>query len=294
MTDQASTPAIETAIGELRGRIGVAGRDLRTGEEFLYRPDESLPTASMVKLPVLVELFRQIEAGTIDPTRRIGLTERDRTDGSGVLKALDAGLNPTVRDLAFLMINISDNTATNVLIRLVGIDAVNATLRREGIDGIELRHEIDFAYVWEDPGHFAVGTPRAFATLMERIYRRQILGPASCDQMLGMMSGVGPERIPRDLPFNPYGEEIVRRGLASAQEWVQVAGKTGRLIGVAGHVVAIWDARIAFVLAVMAADSPDPSFGVDHPQILAQARIGKLIYQRCRARAGRPAAAGAG
>src|SRR5947209_15597656 len=95
----------------------------------------------------------------------------------------------------------------------------------------------------------------------------------SCARMLALMAGVGPERIPRYLPFNPYGRELVRRGLAEPREWVQVAGKTGRLLGVAGHVVAVWSQDVELVLAVMASESPDPGFGVDHPQMLAIARV---------------------
>ena len=94
------------------------------------------------------------------------------------------------------------------------------------------------------------------------------------------------ERIPRYLPFNPYGRELIRRGLAEPRAWVQVAGKTGRLLGVAGHVVAVWSQDVELVLAVMASESPDPGFGVDHPQMLAIARVGKLVYERC---LGRPA-----
>jgi beta-lactamase class A len=277
---------LRAAIGDLAGRIGVAGRDLRAGQQFLLEPDGSFPTASMVKLPVLVELFRQVEAGQVRLADRHELSASSRNEGSGILKALDAGLQPTIRDLAFLMMSVSDNTATNILIRLVGVDRVNAMLAAEGISGIELRHEIDFDYLWEQPEHLAVGTPRAFADLMERIYRRAIVSPDACERMLAMMAGVGPERIPRYLPFNPYGQELVRRGLAEPREWVQVAGKTGRLLGVAGHVVAVWSQDVELVLAVMTSESPDPGFGVDHPQMLAIARVGKLVYERC---LGRPA-----
>lgn len=272
---------LREAAGDLAGRVGIAGRNLRTGDEFLLGPDDPFPTASMIKLPVLVELFHQVEAGRVRLDDRHALAASGRSEGSSILKNLDAGLQPTVRDLAFLMMSVSDNTATNILIGLVGIDRVNAMLAREGITGIELRHEIDFDYLWEEPEHLGVGTPRAFAELMERIYRRAIVSPAACDRMMGMMAGVGAERIARYLPFNPYGQELVRRGLAEPRQWVQVAGKTGRLLGVAGHVAAVWGQDVELVLAVMTSGSGDPGFGVDHPQMLAIARVGRLVYERC-------------
>ena len=88
------------------------------------------------------------------------------------------------------------------------------------------------------------------------------------------------------MPYTSYGLLGGIRSHQISSPSVDVSVKTGRLLGVAGHVVAVWSQDVELVLAVMTSQSPDPGFGVDHPQMLAIARVGKLVYERC---LGRPA-----
>jgi beta-lactamase class A len=98
------------------GRIGIAARNLATGEEFLIDHERAFPTASSIKVPILYELFRQAESGAFSLDDRVELTQGDIVEGSGVLRDLRPGLQPTVHDIAMLMIIVSDNTATNMAI----------------------------------------------------------------------------------------------------------------------------------------------------------------------------------
>ncbi|MFO7270557.1 serine hydrolase, partial [Sphaerobacter thermophilus] len=95
---------IRALAEDFTGTIGVAARDLDTGTEVMYNPDVVVPTASTMKTVLLYELYRQVDAGQIDPAMRITLEERHRVPGSGVLQDLDAGVAPTVKDVATLMI----------------------------------------------------------------------------------------------------------------------------------------------------------------------------------------------
>src|SRR5215213_1978671 len=110
---------------------GIVGVTLiaSSGERFTHRSDRRFRAASTVKIPIMVELFRQIENGKQSLTTRYGLRDEDRAPGSGVLLHLHAGLELTLADLVYLMISISDNTATNVLIERVGMANVNRTMR---------------------------------------------------------------------------------------------------------------------------------------------------------------------
>ena len=124
---------VESAIAAVPAVTGMAAKHLDTGQELAHQADDLYFTASTFKVPILIELYRQVDMGIIDPSARLGLTDADRSPGSGVLKELASGLRPTVRDLATLMIIVSDNTATDMLYDLVGRDRLNDTMRDLGL-----------------------------------------------------------------------------------------------------------------------------------------------------------------
>jgi beta-lactamase class A len=111
---------VEEAVRSLRGTMGVAAKNLATGETVFVNADTQFPTASVIKVAVMVEVFHQIAEGRIRRDDTIPLDETAKVDGSGVLQRLHGGLVLTVGDLLDLMITVSDNTATNLLIALVG------------------------------------------------------------------------------------------------------------------------------------------------------------------------------
>ena len=125
--------SIEKAIAEAPGTVGVAARHLDTGAQVRHNADTTFFTASTLKVPLLLELYRQVDKGKVDPSRRVGFTDAMRVTGSGVLKELAVGLQPTIQDLAMMMIVISDNTATDILYEMVGRDSLNATMKELGL-----------------------------------------------------------------------------------------------------------------------------------------------------------------
>ena len=110
-----------------------------TGEELRVNAEEQTATASTIKVPILIELFRQVDEGTVDLDTRLTLSQEARTVGSGILRELSPGLDLTLRDYATLMIVVSDNIATNVLIDLLGIDRINQTMAEFGFSQTKLR-----------------------------------------------------------------------------------------------------------------------------------------------------------
>ena len=137
---------IERVREGFSGRIGVGARNLATGEEVLVDHEHVFPTASTIKLAVLVELYRQVEQGRCSLDDRLELRAEEIVPGAGVLRDLQPGLLPTVRDLAVLMIIVSDNTATNVLIdHLGGVEPVNAAVGDLlGPSSLVLHRKVDF------------------------------------------------------------------------------------------------------------------------------------------------------
>ena len=122
---------IRELIDTFEGEAAFLARNLGTGEEIGHRPERVMPTASTIKIVVLAELFRQVDAGAIDLDARVELLAEDRRGGSGILKDLSAGVVATVRDHATLMIALSDNTSTALLVRLLGRIATDAIVSPE-------------------------------------------------------------------------------------------------------------------------------------------------------------------
>ena len=148
--------SIKDAISRIEGTVGLSARHLETGREIQHNAGDVFFTASTLKVPVLVELYRQVDRGRIDLNRRVELTDDHRVPGSGILKEMAPGLNPTVHDLAMLMIIISDNTATDILYNLVGGNKLNNTMRELGLSRTRIPmtvRELLFSVVGLDPGN---------------------------------------------------------------------------------------------------------------------------------------------
>ncbi len=126
-------PSILQQIRDFPGRAGLYCQDLSTGEEWSVRGEEAFEAASVIKLPILVELFRQLAAGEAREEESFTIGEADKLPSCGALNYLHTGLSVTLMDLAVLMIIVSDNTATNLLIRRLGMEGVNETIRGMGM-----------------------------------------------------------------------------------------------------------------------------------------------------------------
>lgn len=138
----AVTVAFQSRVEELAaqagGIVGFAATKLSTGKHIGYREDELFPTASVIKVPILVALYGESLAGRADLGERVTYREASKVAGSGVLQDLDDGLACTLRDLAVLMITVSDNTATDLLLERLGKDRVEAAMARYGLDSIRV------------------------------------------------------------------------------------------------------------------------------------------------------------
>ena len=136
---------VQVLLAGFSGTVGLWARSFDSGEEIAWQPLETFPAASTIKVPILCEVFRQAGEGRFTLADARTLKTDDQVGGSGILKDLTAGLALTVKDLATLMIVISDNTATNMLIDLVGLDAVNASCERLGLSGTRLEFRVQRA-----------------------------------------------------------------------------------------------------------------------------------------------------
>lgn len=226
---------LESSISEvdhdLDGVLGVAILDLNTGQKFLLHPDDVFPQASSIKIAVLAELYHQAQQSAQGMAGKAKLTDLYTMQASDLVPDSDimGGLTPGVtritnRDLATMMIAVSDNSATNVLIDRVGMDNVNTLMDSVGLSHTRLRRKMmDIKAAGEAREN--VSTPREMMTLLEAIYRGKVLNKQMTDDFLTMLSTHKSSFLPRDLPdglriANKPGElEAVRNdsGIVFAQ-----------------------------------------------------------------------------
>src|ERR1700758_3856144 len=134
---------ISSVDRKLDGVIGLAVRDLTSGETFFIHGDEIMPQASSIKIAVLANLYLQAQQGKLKLTDEYVVRQEDLVSGSDILLGLTPGVTRlTLRDLATMMIAVSDNSATNVLIRRVGMENVNSMLDSLGLHATRLRRQM--------------------------------------------------------------------------------------------------------------------------------------------------------
>ncbi|MDP9236797.1 MAG: class A beta-lactamase-related serine hydrolase [Chloroflexota bacterium] len=173
------------------GKWTCALTDLTNGGDIAIDADDVMPTASLIKLPVLVALYQSVDAGSVALDQRITYEEGHRCLGSGVLSMMSPGVAMSVRDAAVLMMSISDNSATNMCIDLVGVDGVNAKMRALGLRETTLFLRLGDRSAGMDARKMSVSTAAEMARLLELIARRHAVSPASCDDMLRIIDACG-------------------------------------------------------------------------------------------------------
>lgn len=273
---------IERVLRNANGTVGVAVRHIESGRGLAVNGDVLFPMASAFKIPILVELLAQAQEGKFGLEDEIDVRKSDQHPGSGMLSSLVMpGIKLSVLNMAHFMMMISDNSATDILLDKVGAANVNARLRAAGIEGMTVGRSCQGMI--EDYRRFASGvrgpeerkkaiiafgenpddeaTPAAMNALLEKIVRKEILDPPSCDLLLSIMRKceTGNARIKGLLP----------RGTV-------VAHKTGSLAGTVNDcgLILLPDGQGSIVLTVFSKDFIDPTEDVE----ALIAGIARVVY----------------
>ena len=184
----------------LDGVMGVAIEDLKTGQQFFLNQDEVFAQASSIKIAVLAGLYDQVQQGKLKLTDLYTVQASDLVPDSDIMNGLTPGVTRvTLRDLATMMVAVSDNAATNVLIDRVGMDNINATLDAHQLHATRLRRKMmDLEAARQ--GRENVSTPREMMLLLAAIHRGEILKREYADDFFKVLSTNKDSWIPRDLP----------------------------------------------------------------------------------------------
>jgi beta-lactamase class A len=245
------------------GHVGIAIQDVATGATSGINTGTEMPAASTIKIPVMVEVFRQlVRGGKFDLNTKLHLQRRDKDWGSGDLAGARVGSTYTVARLLSLMIDVSDNTATNMLIRLVGRQRINSTMADYGLTHTRLR---DFIRS-EGPGiRWALrSSPADMAHLLGVMAKEQLVDEWSSREMIAILRGQHHNGLlPEPLPPG-----------------TQIAHKTGTLHDTLNDVGIVYGASDeTYVIAVMTTDLPTLESGrrfIRGVSKMAYTALGKL------------------
>jgi beta-lactamase class A len=206
---------LEEKLGSFPGLAGLCFRDLKSGVEIEIRGDQQFPTASTIKMHILAHLLELREAGKLDWLERVKVDSTLSVPGSGVLAYLDDSTELTVRDIATLMIIVSDNTATNLCIDWATMEGVNDMLGRLGLTRTVLRRKMqDHGSVRE--GNENLSTPAEIIRFLDLLYSGHGFSSSTCEETLTILKkpkrGYMSPSLPEDLVIagKPGGMDKVR------------------------------------------------------------------------------------
>jgi beta-lactamase class A len=274
---------IAEKIRAFHGTMGVYARNLDTGEEIAVGADTRFPTASLIKVAVMADVFRQIQAGKLRKDQVIVLQDAEKAGDETVpLNMLHGGTPLTVSDLLHFMIAYSDNTATNLLIGLVGTASVDALLDTLGLPKTRLYRPTfrdgKADVLPEEEKEFGLGstTPREAGRLLALIAEGKVVSRAACDAMIAILADQQDRAmIPRSLPFERDEILVANKTGWDAEKLPDEKGFRGDVRNDAAYVKG---PRARYVIAICARRIRDKSASVDNEGLRAGGEISRIVY----------------
>lgn len=273
--DTALDAQLRAIANGYRGNVALFATDLRTGKTVAMNADTPVPTASVIKLAVLFEALKQVQAGTVHFNDKLTLKKDDQVGGSGVLAQFDTPLTLTLKDALTMMVIVSDNTATNLAIDHLGLDNIDRRIQWLGLRNTWLYKKVFRPVsgpVPPDQPKFGLGktTAREMAGVIQRFETCDLNGPGTtaapdaqdrqlCDTALHMLKNqTDREDVPRYLPFD-------------------VANKTGSLDDVRNDVAIVYAPNGPVIVSAFTYNNKDQSWTPDNAGQLLIAKLAKTI-----------------
>lgn len=257
------------------GHLGVAAKNLKTGETISFNGAERFPTASVIKLPVMTAFFDLVDKKKIDPHMKVTLTAEDKKPG--LLQFLSDGMTMTLLDAVKLMIVLSDNTSTNlVLDRLAPTHAerlkvVNDFLTASTLTNTRILNRLytpSTKLQTPEAIRYGIGmaTPDDMIVLMEKLYNKTLCSPQSCDAMLGI------------LKRQEYNDMVPRLLPRETCKQFEVAHKTGWINESKGDVALVMTDRATYAVAIFVDKHPDHSDDLENRAVMLAAHASRAVW----------------
>ncbi|MBN2354797.1 serine hydrolase [candidate division KSB1 bacterium] len=253
--------------------MGIMAKNLRTGKVLAVAEKEKFPTASAIKLPILVEYFYQLSEDKISPQQTMVLDSTNKWGGSGLYQYFLGRSEQKMGDAVMMMMVVSDNTATNLVINALGethaekLAAVNNRMARLGLKNTRLLNKMMSWSTKTDSSEsirygVGVSTAEDMVLLLEKLYRGELVDSTACQEMIDILEHqFYSDMIPRFLPGN-----------------VRVAHKTGSVTAVRVDVGLVLSPQTDFAIAIFCDQIRDYSGSPENKAVLAMAQASRLVW----------------
>src|SRR5438552_11971519 len=261
---------VRAETAQFKGKVSLFARNLDSGESYSLNGDERVPTASTIKIAVMSETFARVAEGRAKWTDELVLTKAARYGGSGVLPELADGLRLTFRDCVNLMMLVSDNTATNMVLDYLSTDAVNARMNSLGFKDTRIMRRVGGGGESKegkelDNKRFGLGatSPHEMAQILEKLDRGEIVGKAASKEMIDLMK-----------------REQVRFAIGRTIPNVPMASKYGALDSLRSCVAIVYSKRGRIAIAITVDDMPEVNWSVDNAAYLLMSRLSLFLIEK--------------
>ena len=259
---------IHAEIASFKGKVYLFAKNLDTGQEYSFNGDERVKTASTIKIAVMIEAFARVAEGRAKWTDELVLTKAARYSGSGILPELGDGLRLTLRDCVNLMMLISDNTATNMVLDYLTTDAVNARMDSLGIKQTRIMRRVGSGGEskegkLEENKRFGLGatTPHEMVQIMGKLDRGEVISQAASKEMI-------------DLMKREQARYAIGRTTADP-----MASKYGALDRLRSCVAIVYSKKGKIAMAITVDEMPEVYWSVDNPGYLLMSRLSTILVE---------------
>lgn len=260
---------VQAALHGFHAKVSLYAKNIDTGRAFGYHPDEKVRTASTIKLPLLAAAFQAIAEGKASWDDRVTLREEDKVSGAGVLPEFTAGDSLTLRALSHLMIVLSDNTATNLMLDHFPGDYVNEWSEHFGIPNTKFLRKIGGASPSKaafDPQYapygLGVSTSREMVKLMEGFELGTVVSPEASKEIIAILK-----------------RQQDRNGIPRKLTGMEIANKTGALDHLRSDVGVVYSKKGRIVMAITCDDIPEVDWSTDNPGYVKIAALAEILVK---------------
>jgi beta-lactamase class A len=260
---------IRAAVAGFEGKVHLFAKNLDTGESYGLGEDERVRTASTIKVPIMVEAFASVAEERSRWDDELVLTKEKKVSGSGILFEFHDGLKLTLRDAVNLMIIVSDNSATNLVLDVVTTDAVNDRMETIGLKETRVLRKIGGqgesragAAPANKPFGLGVATPREMVTLLGKLDQGEVISKEASAEMIALLK-----------------RQQDRRGIARSLRNIKVASKGGALDRLRSDVGIAYTKGGRIAMAITCDDMPEVIWNDENPAYLLISRLSALLVQ---------------
>ena len=258
---------VKALVSSFKGNVSLYAKNLETGETYTLNGDNRVRTASTIKIAVMIEAFARVNEGKAKWTDEVVLTKDKKVSGSGILFELSDNLHLTLRDAVNLMMMLSDNTATNLVLDVLTTDAVNARMESLGFKNIKINRKVmsgGESQAGKDPENKKYGlgfaTPHEMVLVMEKLERGEIISAAVSKEMIELMK-----------------KEQGRYAIGRSMSDLPMASKYGALDRLRSSIAIVYSKKGKIAMAISCDDMPEIMWSVDNPAYVLMSQLSEVL-----------------